>query len=82
MNLAGGKYAGGRAVPLTPGSGGIRQALMSNVAQCLEGPGMSLRIERGIIAIVNELRDGCHALLVRQHSGFSQAACGALPHGR
>ena len=62
---------------------------MRDVSERLEGPAMSLRIERGIVRVIEKLRDGGLPLLGREHSRlrhtarrpFTNDRCRIVVHG-
>src|SRR5207245_4556468 len=68
------------SVPIVSSVAIMWQILGSNITQGLADPDASLRVERGVVGIIQQLRDCAAALLFTEHAGLRQATGGTLAH--
>ena len=62
--------------------GVVGQSLARDVAQRLVDPAVSLRVQRGVVRVFQQLRNHAAALFLGEHAGLRQAAGRALSHHR
>src|SRR5438552_13171742 len=73
---------GRRAVPVSPGGRLVRQVLAGDVAQSLEHPAVSLRVQGWVIRIIQQSRNCGATLLLTEHAGLREGTSGAFTYKR